>query len=53
LFAQGIPLSAFEVSDIRAEFARLTAHGVAFTLEPTSPAGAGHESRCSPTPAAI
>ncbi len=38
MFAQGIPLSAFEVSDIRAEFARLTAHGVAFTLEPT-PAG--------------
>jgi len=38
MFAQGIPLSAFEVSDIRAECARLTAHGVAFTLEPT-PAG--------------
>ena len=38
MFAQGIPLAAFEVSDIRAEFARLTTHGVAFTLEPT-PAG--------------
>ena len=38
MFAQGIPVAAFEVSDIRAEFARLTAHGVAFTKEPT-PAG--------------
>jgi glyoxylase I family protein len=36
MFAQGIPLAAFEVSDIRAEFARLTAHGVAFTREPTA-----------------
>ena len=38
MFAQGIPLAAFEVSDIRAEFSRLTSHGVAFTREPT-PAG--------------
>ena len=29
MFAQGIPLAAFEVSDIRAEFSRLTSHGVA------------------------
>jgi glyoxylase I family protein len=36
MFAQGIPLAAFEVSDIRAEFARLTGHGVAFTREPTA-----------------
>ena len=38
MFAQGIPLAAFEVSDIRGEFSRLTSHGVAFTREPT-PAG--------------
>ena len=38
MFEQGIPLAAFEVSDIRAEFSRLTAQGVAFTREPT-PAG--------------
>ena len=36
MFAQGIPVAAFEVCDIQAEFARLTAHGVAFTREPTS-----------------
>jgi len=36
MFAQGIPVAAFEVGDIQAEFARLTAHGVAFTREPTS-----------------
>ena len=36
MFAQGIPLAAFEVSDIRSEFARLTAHGIAFTREPTA-----------------
>ena len=36
MFAQGIPLAAFEVGDIRTEFTRLTAHGVAFTREPTS-----------------
>ena len=38
MFAQGIPLAAFEVRDIAAEFTRLTARGVAFTKEPT-PAG--------------
>jgi catechol 2,3-dioxygenase-like lactoylglutathione lyase family enzyme len=34
MFAQGIPLAAFEVTDIGGEFARLTALGVAFTREP-------------------
>jgi glyoxylase I family protein len=38
MFAQGIPLAAFEVADIAAEFARLTANGVAF-LRPPAPAG--------------
>jgi glyoxylase I family protein len=35
MFAQGIPLAAFEVSDIAGEFARLSAQGVAFTRQPT------------------
>jgi catechol 2,3-dioxygenase-like lactoylglutathione lyase family enzyme len=35
MFDQGIPLAAFEVGDIRAEFARLTSLGVAFTKEPS------------------
>ncbi|HXU01532.1 MAG TPA: VOC family protein [Polyangia bacterium] len=35
MFDQGIPLAAFEVADIAAEFARLKAKGVAFTREPT------------------
>jgi glyoxylase I family protein len=35
MFKQGIPLAAFEVSDIQAEYARLEKHGVAFTCEPT------------------
>jgi predicted enzyme related to lactoylglutathione lyase len=34
LFTQGIPITAFEVSDVAAEFARLSALGVAFTVEP-------------------
>ena len=34
MFTQGIPLAAFEVSDIGQEFTRLTAKGVAFTREP-------------------
>lgn len=34
MFAQGIPLAAFEVADIADEFARLTAKGVAFTRQP-------------------
>jgi catechol 2,3-dioxygenase-like lactoylglutathione lyase family enzyme len=38
MFAQGIPLAAFEVSDIAGEFARLSTKGVAFTRQPT-PAG--------------
>jgi len=38
MFAQRIPIAAFEVQDIAGEFKRLTAHGVAFTTEPT-PAG--------------
>lgn len=36
MFSQGIPLAAFEVSDINGEFARLTASGVAFTRPPAS-----------------
>lgn len=35
MFEQRIPLAAFEVDDIAAEHARLTAAGVAFTKEPT------------------
>ena len=35
MFAQRIPIAAFEVADIAQEFARLTAAGVAFTREPT------------------
>ena len=35
MFAQGIPLAAFEVGDIAAEYARLRTAGVAFTREPT------------------
>ena len=38
MFAQGIPVAAFEVDDIAGEFKRLTGHGVVFTTEPT-PAG--------------
>ena len=34
MLAQGIPLAAFEVGDIAAEYARLKARGVAFTREP-------------------
>lgn len=35
LFEQRIPLTAFEVSDIHAEFSRLKGLGVTFTMEPT------------------
>ena len=35
MFTQGIPLAAFEVSDVQGEYARLLKHGVAFTREPT------------------
>jgi glyoxylase I family protein len=36
MFAQSIPLAAFEVGDIAAEYARLKTHGVVFTREPAS-----------------
>lgn len=35
MFQQSIPMTAFEVSDLDAEFARLRERGVAFTVEPT------------------
>ena len=35
MFTQGIPIAAFEVSDIAAEHKRLKGLGVAFTTEPT------------------
>ena len=35
IFAQGIPAASFGVTDIRAEYERLTSLGVAFTTEPT------------------
>jgi len=35
MFDQGIPMTAFEVSAIDEEFARLSAAGVAFTQKPT------------------
>jgi glyoxylase I family protein len=38
MFTQGIPLAAFEVGDLGAEFARLSGRGVVFTRPPT-PAG--------------
>ena len=34
MFAQGIPITAFEVTDIASEYARLKAQGVSFTGEP-------------------
>jgi len=34
MFAQSIPLAAFEVNDIWEEYARLKSHGVVFTAEP-------------------
>ena len=34
LFKQGIPLTAFEVTDIQQEFQRLKAQGVVFSKEP-------------------
>ena len=36
MFSQGIPLTAFEVDDLNAEFARLSSRGVAFTQKPTA-----------------
>ena len=38
LFQQGIPLTAFEVDDVQAEYQRLRTHKVEFTRPPT-PAG--------------
>lgn len=35
MFAQSIPLAAFEVTDIQKEYLRLKALGVVFTREPT------------------
>mgnify|MGYP006271946201 FL=1 len=35
LFEQGIPITAFEVDDLDAEFRRLSDRGVAFATEPT------------------
>ena len=35
LFDQGIPITSFESSDLKAEYARLRERGVAFTKEPT------------------
>ncbi|MDH5824667.1 VOC family protein [Luteimonas sp. RD2P54] len=35
LFEQGIPITAFEVDDVRAEHARLRQRGVQFTMPPT------------------
>jgi predicted enzyme related to lactoylglutathione lyase len=35
MLAQGIPATAFEVTDLAAEYARLIARGVAFTVPPT------------------
>jgi predicted enzyme related to lactoylglutathione lyase len=34
MFSQKIPLAAFEVSDIHAEYTRLKSQGVVFTTEP-------------------
>ena len=34
MFSQGIPLAAFEVTDLDGEFRRLSAAGVAFTRQP-------------------
>ena len=35
MFKQGIPIAAFEVSDIQGEYSRLVKQSVAFTREPT------------------
>ena len=35
MFAQGIPLAAFEVDDVETEFARLQKKKVVFTMKPT------------------
>ena len=48
MFTQGIPLAAFEVSDIKKDFERLKKAGVAFTQDP-SPAGPVTIAVCSDT----
>ena len=48
MFRQGIPICAFEVGDLQAEFERLKTHGVAFTQEPT-PAGPVKIAVCADT----
>ena len=50
MFAQGIPVAAFEVTDIADEFARLTRRAFAFTRQPVKPGC--DTSPCSRTPAA-
>jgi len=35
MFSQGIPIAAFEVTDIAREFSQLSARGVVFTRQPT------------------
>jgi glyoxylase I family protein len=35
MFTQGIPITAFESTDIEEECRRLKSHGVVFTIEPT------------------
>jgi catechol 2,3-dioxygenase-like lactoylglutathione lyase family enzyme len=49
IFAQSIPLAAFEVADIEKEYKRLKTHSVVFTGEPTQMGPS--KSRSSPTPA--
>ena len=39
IFDQGIPAASFGVSDIHAEYEKLTSLGVAFTMAPTEAAG--------------
>jgi catechol 2,3-dioxygenase-like lactoylglutathione lyase family enzyme len=36
LFKQGIPITAFEVDDLDAEYSRLSAQNVVFTMKPTA-----------------
>jgi len=36
IFKQGIPIAAFEVDDIKAEYERLKGLGVMFTMQPTN-----------------
>ena len=36
IFKQGIPITAFEVEDIKAEYERLMGRGVVFTMKPTN-----------------